>query len=60
MVVLCIYHIFFVMLAYLVVVLHTSVRDLTKIRQKWRPLIKLYISDCANGNEFHRVHIISW
>jgi hypothetical protein len=56
----CVFIIHFVMLAYLVVVLHTSVGDLTKIRQKWRPFIKLYISDCANGNEFHRVRVISW
>jgi hypothetical protein len=51
MIVMCIYHTCHVMFAYLLVVLHTCVRVLSKIRQKWRPVVKLYRSDCTNGND---------
>jgi hypothetical protein len=40
------------------VVLHTFVRVLTKIRQKWHPLIKLYRSVCINCNELLRVRVM--
>jgi hypothetical protein len=60
MVVLCQYHSYDVMPLYYWVVLPTFVRVLTKIKQKWRPLVKLYRSVCINGNELHRVLVISW
>jgi hypothetical protein len=54
------YHSYDVMPLYNWVVLHTFVRVLTKIRQKWCPLVKLYRSVCINDNELHRVCVISW
>jgi hypothetical protein len=60
MVVMCIYHTYHVMLVYLGVVLHIRVCVLTIIRQRWRPLVKLYRSDSTNGNELHSVRVISW
>jgi hypothetical protein len=44
---------------YLGVVLHTFVPVLTTIRQKWRPLVKLFRNVWINGNKLHCVRIIS-
>jgi hypothetical protein len=56
MVVLWKYHTYHVMLVNLGVVSHTFVRVLTKIGQKWCPLVKLPKSVCING-KVGKVHM---
>jgi hypothetical protein len=59
-VVLCEYHYYDDIPVYIRVVLHTFIRILTKGRQKWHPLVKLYRSVCIKCNELQRVRVISW